>query len=491
MHRFVLLLLLICLEATVVQAQDAIRDSVVKIHSTQRLPDFGRPWAKGNPRSISGSGAIIDGNRILTNAHVVMYANRILVQPNQSTDRVPARIAAVAPGIDLAILTVDDPSLFENRPALPLSEGLPEIRATVNAYGFPIGGDQLSVTEGIISRVEYTPFAFGVHGLRIQVDAALNPGNSGGPAISDGKIVGLVFSTIRAADNIGYLIPTDEIRMFLDDTKDGKYDGKPALHDNLQTVENYALRAKLSLDAPTGGLMVTSCHVDDESYPLKEWDVITHVGDQAIDNQGNISVGDELTLSFRYLIPKLVNDSKVPMTIYRNGESVKVDVPVEYGTDLLVPHLKGSYPAHFICGPMVFTTASQELVAALGPAGQVMLATRRSPLLARWFQRRSFEGEELVLLGPRMFPHPISEGYDDQGFGVIRSVNDVQIKNLAHLIQTIQNAEGKFILFKLAGAYETMVFDRQELLEVTEQILEAEGIRYQMSEELREFWKDN
>ena len=85
--------------------------------------------------------------------------------------------------------------------------------------------------------------------MRIQVDAALNPGNSGGPAIANGKIVGLVFSIIPNADNIGYLIPVDEIRMFLNDIQDGKYEGKPKLLDNMQTVENKALREKLGLDA--------------------------------------------------------------------------------------------------------------------------------------------------------------------------------------------------------------------------------------------------
>ena len=219
----------------VAPAADSVRDSVVKIHSTLRTPDFNQLWTKAKPRQISGSGAIYAGNRILTNAHVVLYATRILVQPNQSTDRIPATVEAMAPGMDLAVLKLQDESLFESRPALELAEGLPRVKDTVNAYGFPIGGEQLSVTEGIVSRVEYMPYKFDESGLRVQVDAALNPGNSGGPAIADGKIVGLVFSQIRDAENIGYLIPADEIRMFLDDIQDGTYDGKRKLFGHFQT----------------------------------------------------------------------------------------------------------------------------------------------------------------------------------------------------------------------------------------------------------------
>ena len=179
----------------------------------------------------------------------MLYASRILVQANQSTERIPATVEAIAPGIDLAVLKLSNEAIFDTRPPLPLDDSLPKIKNTVNAYGFPVGGEQLSVTEGIISRVEYVSYADTEVGMRIQVDAALNPGNSGGPAVANGKIVGLVFSVIANADNIGYLIPVDEIRMFLDDIEDGKYEGKPKLLDNMQTVENKALRDKLGLDA--------------------------------------------------------------------------------------------------------------------------------------------------------------------------------------------------------------------------------------------------
>lgn len=489
MVRLAWLLVLAGMWPRVAAAQDTIRNSVVKIHSTQRLPDFVRPWTKGTARESSGSGAIIDGKRILTNAHVVLYASRIMVQANQSTERVPATVEAIAPGIDLAILKLSNEAMLDTREPLQLDEGLPKIKNTVNAYGFPIGGEQLSVTEGIISRVEYVSYADTEVGMRIQVDAALNPGNSGGPAVANGKIVGLVFSIIANADNIGYLIPVDEIRMFLNDVQDGKYEGKPKLLDSVQTVENKALREKLGLDATTGGLMITRPFVTDESYPLKEWDVITHIGEQPIDNQGNIPVGDEMRLSFRYLIPKLVHDGVIDLTLWRAGQSIKVQVPVNYDNDLLIPHLSGGYPSFFTCGPLVFITACQELVVALRGQGQTMLAMRQSPLISRWFDREKFPGEQLVLLGPRISPGPLVEGYDDQVFGVVTHINDVEIKNLVQLVETIQKAEGKFITFKFGGGYETMVFDRQELLDSTERILEDEGIRYQMSDDLLKIWK--
>ena len=154
---------------------------------------------------------IIEGKRILTAAHVVLYASQILVQANQSTEKVPASVVAVAPGMDLAVIKVESPSFFEGRPAVPLAADIPALKQTVSVYGYPIGGEQLSVTQGIVSRIEFASLNYPASGLRIQIDAALNPGNSGGPAVANGKIVGLVFSKITRAENIGYLVAAEEI----------------------------------------------------------------------------------------------------------------------------------------------------------------------------------------------------------------------------------------------------------------------------------------
>jgi S1-C subfamily serine protease len=252
MRRNLLLILsvLICgLLSAGAEAQDKIRDLVVKIHATHHTPDLLRPWTKNSPQQVKGSGVVIDGKRILTNAHVVKYASQIYVQPNQSASYIPARVEAMTPGMDLAILRLDDESFFDNRGTLPFAQELPRVKDNISVYGYPTGGTELSVTQGIVSRIEYTDYYYQATGLRIQVDAALNFGNSGGPAVSDGKLVGLVFSLIQNAQNIGYLIPVEEIQLFLDDIADGVYDGKPQTHDLIQTVENEALRKRLGSTA--------------------------------------------------------------------------------------------------------------------------------------------------------------------------------------------------------------------------------------------------
>ncbi len=260
-----------------------IRKSVVKISTVENPPDAFRPWSKSHTQEATGSGVVISGHRILTNAHVVNHASQIFVQPDKSTEKFGASVLAIAPGIDLALLRLEDEAFFDAHPPLPTDSKLSEVQQTVFVYGYPKGGTELSVTRGIVSRLEYAEYYLGVEGLRVQVDAAINPGNSGGPAVAEGHLIGIVFSKLEKADNIGYIIPMEEIDLFFEDLRDGRYDGKLVLPIRVQLLENPALRARLQLDKKTTGVIVRKIDRPDPSYPLREGDVLTSIGGHEID----------------------------------------------------------------------------------------------------------------------------------------------------------------------------------------------------------------
>ena len=477
-------------------AQDQIRDLVVKIHATHHIPDVLRPWTKNSPQQVKGSGVVIEGKRILTNAHVVRYASQIYVQPNQSANYISARVEAITPSMDLAILKLDDESFFENRRWLTFANELPSVKDNINVYGYPTGGTELSVTQGIISRIEYTDYYYQATGLRIQVDAALNFGNSGGPAISDGKLVGLVFSLIQNAQNIGYLIPVEEIQLFLADVADGVYDGKPTARDLIQTVENDALRKRLGLPKGVNGVMVSQPYREDSAYPLKEWDVITQIGGTPIDSDGKVAVRYDLRVSASYLVQKFAKDGLLPLTVFRDGKFLQVELPVNSKPDLVIPYLQISAPRYFIFGPLVFSQTTQDYLERLGnqrPVPATQFGRQQSPLLTRRFDQPAFENEELVVVASPMFPHKITKGYDDPNRGVVSEVNGIPIRNLRHLVEILRDSQDEQVSFKFANAgsltHETMVFNRSELMEATGKILEENGIRYPYSSDLRAVWE--
>jgi len=471
-----------------------IENSVVKIFATVRYPDPYKPWSKQSPSDQTGSGVVIEGRRILTNAHVVDYASQVQIQANQAGDKVSATVEAIAPGIDLAVLKLDDETFFDAHPPLARAKTLPGIKDVVLTYGYPEGGNSLSITKGIISRVEFTPYNFPVFGLRIQIDAAINPGNSGGPAVVGDKMIGLTFSHLVNAENIGYIIPSEEIYYFLQDIADGHYDGKPAMYDDLQTLENPALRSFLKLPPTVEGMVVHKPLKGDPAYPLKEWDVITKIGDTPVDDQGMIKLGDNLRVRFQYLIQHIAANGTVPLTLVRAGKELKVNLPVSADYPLLIPALNGTYPSYFIYGPLVFSAATSEYLGGLlqtryGAAAMARLSTTASPLVTRMADQPAFPGEGLVVIASPFFPHKLDEGYGDPRFQVVKKVNGIPIKNLNHLVEILRDAKDAFVTIECNTRYgETMIFPREQMLAATDGILTDNGVRSQGSPDTLAIW---
>ena len=466
-----------------------VRESVVKLFATQRVPDLARPWHKQDAKEVSGSGVVIEGNRILTNAHVVLYASQVYVQAYQSSDKIPATVEAMAPGMDLAVVKVSDESIFNGRPPMKMAAGLPDVKDTVSAYGYPVGGTSLSITKGIVSRIEFSGYQQGETGLRVQVDAALNPGNSGGPALVEDAMIGLVFGHLTEGENIGYIIPNEEIVTFLADVGDGTYQGKLRTWDRFQSLENEALRGKLKLDRGTTGLLVNKPYSDAPEYPLKRWDVVTKIGEYVIDNVGMIKVKDNLRLQFGYVVPQLAANDKVRMSIVRDGQPQDVEVPVLREKNLLLKHLKGQYPSYFVYGPLVFTAGTATYVQALGRFRDV-LTVRNSPLMTRLDDEVRFDGEELAIVAGPMFPNKLSRGYGVPLGQTVAAVNGVEIKNLRHLVETLRDLKDPFVEFRFADEQaEMLVFNREEVLAANDEILSDNGIRLPYSPDLRDAWE--
>ncbi len=470
----------------------AVENSVVKIFATVRRPEPYKPWTKAAPSPVTGSGVIIEGKRILTNAHVVGYASQVEVQANQSGDKVAAKVIALARGIDLAVLELEDPSFFDKRPPVPRAPVLPDVRQQVFAYGYPVGGNSLSTTTGIVSRVEFVNYGAFSSGLRIQIDAAINPGNSGGPVVSGDRMVGLAFAGALNAQSIGYVIPNEEIELFLRDVADGRYDGKPLLHDSVQTLENPALRQFLKLDRSVEGAVVHRPYQTDASWPLKEWDVITHIGEHAIDNQAMVKLGSNLRVRFQYRVQQVAKNGKVPMTIVRAGKTMKVEVPATGPRPLLISDLDGGYPSYFIYGPMTFSRATSEFmgfVAGSAP-GMNAYAFNASPLVTQRGDSPTPEREELVVISAPFFPHKLVSGYSNRFGSVIESVNGQHVRSLRHMVELLRDLKDDQLVLRFDQRYgETMILPRKAMLDATESILSDNGVRMQGSEDMMKVWE--
>lgn len=479
---------------------DPIEASVVKVIVSVRRPDLSKPWMRSSAVEATGSGVVIEGKRILTCAHVIANASEVLVQPSQSSERLVARVVFVARGVDLALLELEDDNFFATHPPLAIDARAPALKSTVLAYGFPKGGSALAVTRGIVSRVEFARYNSGGSGLRVQIDAPINPGNSGGPAIVRGKVVGLATSGITSAQNIGYLVPGEEIGLFLTDVKDGSYEGKPALFDRVQDLEHAGLRTALGLPPKVSGVVVLEADNPAADYPLRERDVITHVAGVPLDQQGYVKLGD-LRVRYSYLVQQKAPNGRVPMTLWRDGAEVNVLVPTETAR----PHLVADYTArptpYLVYGPLVFSIATIQFVQgqtalprpdAARPVISMLLGltSDRNPFVERLGDRQAFSGEELVVVSARPLAHPLSRGLPQLVGQVVDTCNGQKVKNLAHLAELLRDSTATNTVLHFGGrAGPIVALPHGEALAATEAILADNSIRALASPEILKVWE--
>jgi hypothetical protein len=121
------------------------------------------------------------------------------------------------------------------------------------------------------------------------------------------------------------------------------------------------------------------------------------------------------------------------------------------------------------------------------PANQI------NPLLVRRYDKPRFEGEELVVVSSPMFPDRITKGYDDPERAVVSHVNGIRVRNLRHLVEILRDNSQPQVIVKFAKVvhrtHETIVFNRTELMESTNKVLEENGIRFPSSADLRPVWE--
>ena len=234
---------------------------VIRVFATSQDPDFDGPWQARTPSNSTGSAVVIGPGLLLTGAHVVANATFLQVQKPAQPDKAIARVKAVSHDCDLALLEVVDPPDFLDD-IEPAEVGpMPKLRDEVAVVGYPVGGEEISITEGVVSRIEVQRYSHSQrHLLAVTVDAAINAGNSGGPVFGDGKVVGIAFQKLTGVDNIGEMVPPPIIRAFLDGVKSGKYPEIPALGITTQNLENPLLRKQLGLVEGQRGVVVL--HID-------------------------------------------------------------------------------------------------------------------------------------------------------------------------------------------------------------------------------------
>ncbi len=442
-----------------------IESSIIKIYTTSAAPDYFTPWRLMNPSQSSGSGAVIAGQQILTNAHVVADASYVQVQKHNDPERYQARVKFVSHASDLALLEVDDVSFFDTTPALEIGE-LPEPNTEVFVFGYPVGGRTLSVTKGILSRVEQQVYAHsGEFLLAGQIDAAINPGNSGGPVIVDGKIAGVVMQSGGGGrtEALGYFVPPDIVRHMLTDAGNGRYDGFPDLGFRTQDLESPAAKAAYGLSPDQSGVLVIKVF---ENSPadgvLRENDVVMSIDGFDVAGDSTIRLSRSLQTNFKHAIDlKQIGDG-VPVRFSRQGEIHEVMLTAQRrqsSYSLVRGEQFDVLPEYYIYGGILFVPLNMNLIKRWGPDW-----TRTAPvnLLHARSQWSSPQRQEVVV-ALQVLAADVNLGYHDVRNWIVDSVNGVPVRDFYQFARQLRDNQEAFVVFRGESGYQVVVNHQQAL----------------------------
>ena len=476
---FVLLLAVSGCEQRSVDLETA-RSAVFKIQVTSSEPNFVEPWKRVAPSSSSGTGFYIGKDRILTNAHVIADASFITVLRDGASRPVPARVEFVAHDCDLALLVVDDPSIFKG--STPVTFGdMPKLRSPVSVIGFPMGGEQVSVTEGVVSRVSYRLYVHSGNSnhVLVQVDSAINPGNSGGPVVQGNSVVGVAFQTYTRAENTGYIIPTPIIRRFLKDIEDGHYDGHP--DDGLTTGEwtmmNPSMMAFHGLTEKDGGVQVA--HVAGwapTAGKIEPGDILLAIEGVPIGVDGKINFFGE-RVDFRALFDLKQVGETCAFKLARDGKVLDVEVavtPSKAHPEAMMIYAK--HPKYFAWGGLVFTTLTRSYLRTWGDRWY-----KDAPLSLRYFdtyadfEPASSAVADLIVLAKRL-PDSINAYATSDIYGVVTAVDGKKVASLAALAEALEQGSGEFAVIEFFGSDDPLVLSRQAVKSRNGEVAKKYGI---------------
>lgn len=478
MSRFILSLLLAfgtpVLVAQTLTAPSAVYKSVLRVEAATQVPDYETPWNSGRFGGGIGTGFLIGKNQILTNAHVVSNSRRVLITVHGSPQKYPAKVDFIAHDCDLALLSVEDFKDFESFPTFQFGD-VPQLESEVRVIGYPIGGERLSVTRGVVSRIDFQPYSHSradSH-LVVQIDAAINPGNSGGPVVQGNKVVGVAFQGLRQADNTGYVIPTPVIRRFLKDIEDGKYDHYADLGITEFPLYNPAMRKALGLPNDNNGVLVTNVIPTSSSDGvLKPGDILVSLDSKPVDSAGMVTIDGE-NVNLNEIVERKFAGDKVSVRFLRDGGWNDVDIvlkPLHWSRMYAIEYEKK--PRYMVFAGLVFQPLDTNLFAA---SKFDDVTVRR--LYTDYVPKGLFQKHQDIVVLTRVESDPVTSQLGSFAGYVVEKINGTEVRDLRHAHELLHPKNPpEFHVIELFGADRPVVIPSAMVEEANQRVQQNYGI---------------
>jgi S1-C subfamily serine protease len=418
----------------------------------------------------------------LTNAHVVQ--NQVFVELRRfgESRKFVAQVEGVSHECDLALLKVKREEFFEG--ATPMRFGaLPDLGDDVTVCGYPIGGDRLSLTRGVVSRIEVSPYAHSQRPLlAIQIDAAVNSGNSGGPVFKGDKIIGVAFQSLDESQNIAYAIPIPVVEHFLGEIDAGRRPIFPSLGIVWQRLESESQRRSLGLASRVGGVHVVRVAFESSAWgKLMEGDVLIAIDGETVDRDGTVILRKGELVEHSYRVALRSAGAEMKLSVIRDKKPI--DVPVQLKAPaLLVPEDRYDIkPTYFVFGGFLFAPLTRDYLKSWGH--EWWKAAPHELLTVYETQIRTPARQEVVIL-QKVLADKVNQGYHEYENHVVMRIDGEPVANMRGLVDRVENGPSPFLTVELADG-QRLVLDRKLARAANPVILDRFGVGQDRSIDLR------
>ncbi len=416
------------------------QNSVLQVYATTIEYDYTQPWAAPSQSSHRGSSFILNYNNqnfIVTNAHVAGKSRTLQVRFTEEAQKYSAKVILIEPDCDLALLdiTKDKEKFWSKAKPLSLLDRMFKVGEKLNVCGFPMGGNELCVTEGQVSRIEVSSYVESVSGgsevelLQGQVSAAINPGNSGGPVLSNKKVIGVAFQGSDCGEGLGYIIPPPVLKHFLNKSL------FPGLAIEIQEIKNEITKKYLKLSKDETGVVINKVHkLSSANKLLKKHDVIMSIDGIQVNDDGTISTEFSNRINYKHLISmKNIGDPLV-LQIKRNGVKLSITVNLynKSGTTCIVPpEERENKPSYIVESGVVLMPVTGNYV----EMDNIDVVDESKPKNKLWQQ---------IVIVKEVLNSSFIEEVPDLEDQRIKLINNKKINNMRDAVQVLRNNKEQF-----------------------------------------------
>lgn len=425
--------------------QERVRDTVMQVFAQVVESDILQPYKTPAQSGGAGSGFFInEDGYFLTNAHVVDQAKTIWIQvPSLGKRIIDVELVGISHDRDIALLKVSEEGIEIIRkelgtiPYLKLGDSdLLRRSDEALALGYPLGQQSLKSTSGIVSGRE--------HHL-IQTSAPLNPGSSGGPLLNmRGEVIGINEAGVTSAQNVGYAIPINDVKVALADMYTVPLLRKPFLGVLFNNGSEW-LTEYLGNPAPGGCYVVEVVEGSTlQRAGIRSGDMIYGINGHIVDMFGEMAVPwGEDKISIVDYVGRLSVGDQINLLAYRKGAKKELSARFEHAQ---MPAIHKIYPGY---EPIDYEVFGGMVVTEL-TLNHVQLMANQAPGLVKYTEFKN--QSKPVLVVTHLFPS--SQIYRTRTVAVgstINEVNGIRVHTLADLrTSLLKGSTGKFLTLRIS-----------------------------------------